>query len=83
MPFLVLVEKVICLFCALFGLVMSLPARTSNKASLEVVDSCRIFSKTGSDTFRSVLIYGKEEESRKKNFITVQKIFTFLRNTFS
>ena len=31
------------------------------------------FSKTGSDTFRSVLIYGKDQESRKKNFITVQK----------
>ena len=30
-------------------------------------------SKTGSDTFRNVLIYGKEHESRKKNFITVQK----------
>ena len=24
------------------------------------------FFKTGSDTFRSVLIYGKEQESRKK-----------------
>ena len=24
------------------------------------------FSRTGSDTFRSVLIYGKEQESRKK-----------------
>ena len=29
----------------------------------QVVDSCRIFSKTGSDSFRSVLIYGKEQES--------------------
>ena len=26
-----------------------------------------------SDTFRTVLIYGKEQESRKKYFITVQK----------
>ena len=26
------------------------------------------FSKTWSDTFRSVLIYGKEQESRKKKF---------------
>ena len=32
------------------------------------------FSKTGYDTFRSVLIYVKEQESRKKYFITVQKI---------
>ena len=31
------------------------------------------FSKTGYDTFRSVLIFGKEQESRKKYFITVQK----------
>ena len=30
-------------------------------------------SKTGSDTIRKVLIYGKEQESRKKHFITVQK----------
>ena len=30
-------------------------------------------SKTGSDTFRSGLIYGKEQESRKKYFIAVQK----------
>ena len=31
---------------------------------IKVVDSFRIFfSKTGSDTFRSVLIYGKEQES--------------------
>ena len=45
------------------------------------------FSKTGSDTFRSVLIYGKDQESRKKCVITVQKNFVFLRgldrrNTF-
>ena len=37
-------------------------------------------SKTWSDTFRSVLIYEKEEQdSRKKYFITVQIKFTFLR----
>ena len=37
--------------------------------SLKVVDSCQIFFlKTGSDTFRGVLIYGKEQESRKKIF---------------
>ena len=32
------------------------------------------FSEAGSDTFRSVLIYGKEKKSRKKYVITVQKI---------
>ena len=37
------------------------------------------FSKTGSDTFRSVLIYGKEQEFRKKYVITVQKESIFLR----
>ena len=31
------------------------------------------FSKTGSDTFRNVLIYRKEQESRIKYFITVQE----------
>ena len=40
----------------------------------KVVDSCRLFSKTGSDTFRSVLICGKKQESRRKYFITMQKI---------
>ena len=40
----------------------------SNTFELKVVDSCRIFSNTGSDTFRNVLIYGKEQESRKKVF---------------
>ena len=35
---------------------------------VKVVDSCRIFSKTWSDTFRSVLVYGKGQESRNKNF---------------
>ena len=32
-----------------------------------------------SDTFRSVLVYGKEQKSRKKYFITVRKKFIFLR----
>ena len=31
------------------------------------------FSKTGSDTFRSILMYGKEQESRKDYFITMQR----------
>ena len=44
-------------------------------------------SKAWSDTFKGVSIYGKEQESRKKYFITVQKTFIFLRkfdrrNTF-
>ena len=38
----------------------------SKEIKFTVVDSCRIFSKTGSDTFRSVLVCGKEQESRKK-----------------
>ena len=52
---------------------------------IKFVDSC---SKTWCDTFRSVLVYGKEQESREKlYFITVQKKFFFLRrfdrrNTF-
>ena len=54
---------------------------------LRLLTHVRFFSKTWSDNFRSVLIYGKEQESRKKCFITVQKLFTFLRtfdrrNTF-
>ena len=36
------------------------------KQLVKVFDSCRIFSKTGSDIFRSVLIYGKKKGSRKK-----------------
>ena len=36
------------------------------KNPLKVVDLCWIyFRKKGSDTFRSVLIYGKEQKSRK------------------
>ena len=48
-------------------------SRIFQSCVLKVVDSCRTFSKTGFDTFRSILIYGKEQESRKKKFITVQK----------
>ena len=44
-------------------------------------------SKSWSDTFRSVLVYGKEQESRKKIFHNRAKKFIFLRvfdrrNTF-
>ena len=55
-------------------------------SKLKVVDSCRIFFwRKESDTFRSVLVHGREEETRKEYFIIVQKI-TFrrqidLRNT--
>ena len=41
--------------------------------SLKVVAGFRFCSKTRSDTFRSVLIYGKEQEPRKKYYIIVQK----------
>ena len=40
---------------------------------VKVVDSCWISSTEWSDTFRSVFVYGKKQESRKKNIITVQK----------
>ena len=49
------------------------------KPSLKVVDSCRTCSTECSDTFRSFFVCGKEQESRKKYVITVQKKFTFLR----
>ena len=39
----------------------------------KVVDSCRTCSTECSDTFRSFFVCGKEQESRKKNVITVQK----------
>ena len=39
------------------------------------------FSETGSDTFRSVLIYGKDQESRKKIFHSRAKNFTSLRRS--
>ena len=38
MPILVLVEKVVRLFCALSGLIMSLPTRTTNKISLKLFE---------------------------------------------
>ena len=46
---------------------------------IKVVDSFRILLKTVSDTFRSVLIYGKEQESRKTIFHNRAKQFIFLR----
>ena len=45
----------------------------------KVVDSCRTCSTKSSHTFRSFFVCGKEQESRKKYVITVQKKFTFLR----
>ena len=45
----------------------------------KVVDSCQTCSTKCSDTFRSFFVCGKEQESRKKYVITVQKKFTFLR----
>ena len=41
--------------------------------ALRLLTLVEFFSKTGSDTFRNVLINGKEQESRKKHVITVQK----------
>ena len=38
-----------------------------SSATLRLLTGLGFFSKTGSHTFRSVLIYGKEQESRKKN----------------
>ena len=43
------------------------------KITFKVVDSCWFFPNTGSDTFRSVLICRKEQESRKKIFLIMQK----------
>ena len=53
---------------------------------LKAVDSCQIFSKAGSDTFRSVLVYGEEPEAQKICHNCTKKII-FLRgfdrrNTF-
>ena len=48
-------------------------------SAFKVVDSCQTCSTKCSDTFRSFFVCGKEQESRKKYFITVQKKFTFLR----
>ena len=42
------------------------------RTSLMLFTHVGFFSKTRSDTFRSVLIYGKEQEPRKKYFRTVQ-----------
>ena len=43
------------------------------ESGIKVVDSCRIFSTKWSDTFRTFFAYGKEQESQKKNVITVQE----------
>ena len=51
----------------------------SKKFCFKVVDSSWISSKEWSDTFRSFFAYGKEQESRKKYIVTVQKNYTFLR----
>ena len=46
----------------------------------KVVDSCWISSTEWSDTFRSIFVYGKKQESWKKKYvITVQKKLIFLR----
>ena len=45
----------------------------------KVVHSCWISSTEWSDIFKSFFVYGKKQESRKKNIITVRKNFTFLR----
>ena len=47
--------------------------------NIKVLTSVGFFSKTGSDTFRSVLVYGKEQQSRKNIFHNSAKKFNFLR----
>ena len=42
---------------------------TTSLLLLKVVDSCWISSTEWSDTFRSFLVYGKKQESRKKNIL--------------
>ena len=46
---------------------VTLDIGTSLKQILRLLTHVDIFSKTGSDTFRNVLIHGKEQESHKKN----------------
>ena len=43
------------------------------------MDSLGILSKTGSETFRAILLYRKKKESDKKFFVTVQKFRPFIR----
>ena len=38
---------------------------------IKVVDSCQIVFEISSDTFRSVSVYRKEQESRKKNIYSI------------
>ena len=45
----------------------------------KVAGSAGTFSKTASDTFGSVLMYGKEQEPRKRIFHNRVKNFIFLR----
>ena len=49
------------------------------KMQLRLLTRDGFFSETGSDTFRNVLIYGKEKEYQKKYVITVQNNIHFLR----
>ena len=41
---------------------------------IKLVDSCWIFFETWSDTFRNVLVYGKEQESQKIFYNHAKKI---------
>ena len=56
-----------------FIVYMSIVLKGMFSRELRLLTHFGFFSKTGSDTFGSVLIYGKEQESRQK-IITVQKI---------
>ena len=49
----------------------------SSDTYLRLLTSLGSFLKTGSDTFRSVLIYGKEQESQKEKFHNNAKISSF------
>ena len=62
MPILVLVEKFVSLFCALYGFIMSLPARTTNKTSLNYFGSQGIIdnifcNNTAYDTFSGNILF--------------------------
>ena len=52
-------------------------SRGSLAQCFNVVDLCLTFLKTWPDTFKIVLVYGKEQESRKKH--NRAKKFIFLR----
>ena len=49
------------------------------KQKFKVIDWSKILFEIGSDTFRHVLIYGKEQEPRKKIFHNGAKNSPFLR----